>query len=366
MNHPTIGEYRALGIDLQGANIKKIKQLRVDIQGIQDVLASGDQAQIERLTKSEIVGSLLYSTVHLYLALTYLQDQLEAKASNIVNYRMPSFGIFSTSLQANYFFGVPRSVHSSGLLIDIDRLSIQAIAKDNDRKRLVNHMKAIGYRASAMEHDVPEQIFSTEDIRVQGISAVKALKIAVSEGQRIWTIDINNISEALSVLDFSSDVKGEIRNAVLAGKVVTTHEKEIDFAGGKNLGYLLIDPDTGAGAYLIANGASGGFLSDDDAGILGAIGLFTGTVGAAFTFTPLIVVAVLLAAFLAVELYLDFIALNTRCDALVSLIAVAIIVTILGALVAPLLAIVLAYTALLAGNGAIVAAGSSSCREGDG
>ena len=83
----------------------------------------------------------------------------------------------------------------------------------------------------------------------------------------------------------------------------------------------------------------------------------------ALTFTPLIVFGVLLAAFLAIELYLDFLAINGRCDAFGSLIAGAIVATVVGAFVVPLIAIVLAYTALLAGNGAIVAASSSICRR---
>ena len=48
----------------------------------------------------------------------------------------------------------------------------------------------------------------------------------------------------------------------------------------------------------------------------------------ALTFTPLIVFGVLLAAFLAIELYLDFLAINGRCDAFGSLIAGAIVATV--------------------------------------
>ena len=42
--------------------------------------------------------------------------------------------------------------------------------------------------------------------------------------------------------------------------MATAHEQPINFAGGTNTGYLLIDPETGSGAYLIASGASGGLL----------------------------------------------------------------------------------------------------------
>jgi hypothetical protein len=38
---------------------------------------------------------------------------------------------------------------------------------------------------SAMEHLVPEMMFSTEENPAHGISAVKALQLAAAEGQKI-------------------------------------------------------------------------------------------------------------------------------------------------------------------------------------
>jgi hypothetical protein len=44
-----------------------------------------------------------------------------------------------------------------------------------------------------MNHLVPEQMFSTETEKAQGISAVKALAIASQQGQKIWTITPDNL-----------------------------------------------------------------------------------------------------------------------------------------------------------------------------
>lgn len=174
-----------------------------------------------------------------------------------MNYRLPSYGLFSTILQTSYFFGVPRNVNFSGLGMDVDRLSIHSVAKNNSRQDIVSFIKVTGVNSSAMEHLVPEQIFSTEESSAQGISAVKALAIAGSEGQKVWTITKDNLSVALTAINLSAEIESEIRNAVFAGKVATAHERPISFFGGSNTGYLLIDPDTGAGAYLIASGANG-------------------------------------------------------------------------------------------------------------
>lgn len=260
VNHPVSGEYRAIGLDLQGVNPGEVAQLQADVEATRAILNSGDETQMAALTKSEVIGDMLFSAVYSYFALNNMQDQLQARLAKMINYRLPSYGLFSTSLQPSYWFGLPRNVNLAGLVIDVDRLAVQCVAKDNDRDRRVDFIRAVGVRASAMEHLVPERMFSTSENPAQGISAVKALAIASAEGQRIWTIDQGNLSQALSAISLSPEIESEIRNAVLAGKVATTHDRPVNFAGGTNTGYILIDPETGAGAYLIAGGENGGFL----------------------------------------------------------------------------------------------------------
>ncbi|ACE82781.1 hypothetical protein CJA_0978 [Cellvibrio japonicus Ueda107] len=112
-----------------------------------------------------------------------------------------------------------------------------------------------------MEHLVPEQMFSTETDKAQGISAVKALAIASQQGQKIWTINKTNLNLALSRVNLGADAENDIRNAVNAGKIATAHENRINFNGWVGEGYILMDPKTGAGAYMISGGGNGGFLS---------------------------------------------------------------------------------------------------------
>ncbi len=185
------------------------------------------------------MGDLLYGTIFSYLALNDVQDKLAALSAGIVQYRLPSFGIFSTSLSTQYWFGLPRNVSFSGLSMDVDHHTYQAVDKRGDRAAWVNYNQMTGARASAMEHLVPEQMFSTAGNPAQGISAVKALAIASAEGQRIWTIDQNNLNEALNAINLSPEIESEIRNAVLAGKVATAHEQPINFAGGANGGFIV-------------------------------------------------------------------------------------------------------------------------------
>ena len=66
----------------------------------------------------------------------------------------------------------------------------------------------------------------------------------------------------------------EIRSAIEAGKEVTFHERGINAHGFSGYGYVITDPDTGGGAYLIEGKGNGGVLF----GILYAIvvALFVG------------------------------------------------------------------------------------------
>ena len=103
-------------------------------------------------------------------------------------------------------------------------------------------------------------MFSTPEAPAQGISAVKSLAIASAQGQKIWTITQNNLETAMAALQLDADSETEIRAGVLAGNVVTAHEKPINFNGWVGEGYTIIDPQTGAGAYKIAGGGNGAYL----------------------------------------------------------------------------------------------------------
>src|SRR5690606_16134463 len=158
---------------------------------------------------------------------------------NILSYRLPSYGTFSTNLQTQYWFGIPRNVEFTGLSMDIDHIMQHRVSKSNDKNESKLFSQLVGPRWSAMEHLVPEQMFSTAENQVHGISAVKALAIASQQGQKIWTIDKTNLNLALSRINLSADAENDIRNAVNAGKIATAHEARVTYYGWIGEGYLL-------------------------------------------------------------------------------------------------------------------------------
>ena len=280
-NTITTGEYQAIGLGLQGANPAQLEQLQIELEATKAALESGDEAAIGALTGQELSGNLLAATILSYLGLNAAQDLVQATSSNVIAYQQPSYGKFSTRLTTSYWFGIPRNVTFDGLVMDVDRLATSLTAKDNSDADRLNFMAASGNRASAMEHMVPEQMFSTEEAPAFGVSAVKALALAGAAGQKIWTIGQNNVEIALASINHAADIETEIRNSVRAGKVATIHEAPVAYQGSTFVGYTIIDPVTGAGAYKIGGGENGGFMKfidlvNENSGTLTLIAMFLG------------------------------------------------------------------------------------------
>ncbi|MFC3681165.1 transglutaminase domain-containing protein [Bacterioplanoides pacificum] len=283
-NQPVVGEYRAIALDLHGISQAQAETLKDNLEVTQQNLESETYTDF---TKQDLVGDLLYSTILSYFALNNLQDTLQSKSANIIGYRAPSYGLFKTNIVPQYWFGVPRNVQLGGLTMDVDRVSNLQVETSNNSDNWLAYNRAQGARMSAMEHLVPEQMFTTADNPAYGISAVKAIQLATAEGQKIWTITQANIDIALPNINLPDDVMTEIRHAIRTGKEVTTHEKPLDFYGSSQFGYIILDPQTGAGAYKIGGGENGAFLVIFGLSILLIFGVFafvTGGVGALFAF----------------------------------------------------------------------------------
>ena len=131
-----------------------------------------------------------------------------------------------------------------------DKPELKQNNKSAAQNRWIAYNRMRGQYASAMEHAAPEAFWvdktkcshTDENGRIQNptlnpcaeaISAVKAIAIAQSEGQKIYTINKANAQTALAKLPIGGEVGSEIRNA---GKEVTVHEKSINKHGWKGFG----------------------------------------------------------------------------------------------------------------------------------
>ncbi|WP_157117860.1 hypothetical protein [Oceanicoccus sagamiensis] len=145
------------------------------------------------------------------------------------------------------------NVEMIGLLMDMDSMKFSTECKSNCQGKWRDFNQQMGATYSAYEHLIPEQLFSTDDDPVEGISAVKALAIAGQQGQRVYTFTQDNLSY-LSDLTVDQGTKDEILAQVNNGMVATVHQHPITYAGWTGVGYTIVDPETGAGGYKISGG----------------------------------------------------------------------------------------------------------------
>jgi transglutaminase-like putative cysteine protease len=330
-NAPIAGDYHAIGLDLQGTSQAQLAALKARLEATKAKLEAfqanpNDTTPIQNMTKEDLTGDLLYSGILGYFASVDGSDQLVARMrGDIVNYRLPSFGAFFAGAQPRYWFGIVRSVSFPGVTMDVDRVMYQTEAKDEDKTKRYAYFKQVGSAGSAYEHEVPEKLFidpakcnrpdatnpdPAKPACAQGISAVKALAIAASQGQKIYTLNTKNQSYHAGIvasLGTDADTKAEISNALAAGREVTVHQADITVSGWTGIGYTILDSESGAGAYKISGGANGAWLAGFAAGAM--LGLFLAGMATAAMTGPMVIAALGIILVYIVAMLIPFIAL---------------------------------------------------------
>ncbi|MFC3701701.1 transglutaminase domain-containing protein [Reinekea marina] len=251
-NRPIAGEYIAIGLDLQGIAPTFMENLQKDIKKVgQDI----EDTNITGLDKHLISGKILQSVLYSYFAFNNIHDELSSRNTGQLIYRAPSYGQFHNNINSQYWFGIPRNVSFPGVTMDIDRLAITSSDKSNDHdlNKAVNQSN--GMRMSFLENWIPEVMLSTNLEQLDGISASKALSFASDLGQKIYTLNINSISQ-LNSIEIDSQARAEIIESLRSNKVVIVHEKPIALGKWTGSGYVILD-SSGAGAYKISGGYNG-------------------------------------------------------------------------------------------------------------
>lgn len=252
----TAGCYQAIGLDFQGMTAKQLKSHLHALQNIQSAILGGSLAGI---TAHDAVGSLLHSGMAAYFSVNDFFVRLISKTNGLVSYRMPSFGTFSTYGSLDPAWG-GFGVHVDSVVMDVDWLMINNEGRNNCWGAWVTFNQMVGQLASSFEHIIPEKMFSDGGGQNEAVSTIKALSVANSQGQRIYRITSENVGVVNSLVEASGSVKNDIRSAISTGKIVLVHERPIDYKGFVGTGYIVLDPETGGGAYKITGGGNGAFM----------------------------------------------------------------------------------------------------------
>ncbi|ABQ28136.1 transglutaminase-like domain-containing protein [Geotalea uraniireducens] len=200
------------------------------------------------------VGKVLHNIGLQYFTHTNNASKVLEGVMHIYNTRAVNAGFVSVSAKYREFFGLMVSPPIiSGLVIDIPRYIQSPFSIIGDKEQEKAFTKIQGLNSSYFEHAIWESFSG-----IDSVSTVKLLQLANEAGQTIYTINSANVSQTLPLLNQTQQVKDDIQNAVAAGKEVTIPGSKITRNEWSGTGFIVRNPDTGEGAYMISNGLAGG------------------------------------------------------------------------------------------------------------
>lgn len=198
-------------------------------------------------------GEKLYRTAMDYLDRCDHGQMIADETMQMVTVKEISDVIASNDVSVSYLSGQPQTFEWKGLLVDADRCILGPFSVTGDTNKSRHYMILTGTEGSISENRVFEDNYD-----VEAISAVKALEIASDLGIQIHDINSSNIGAILPTLSLHSSVKADIQNAVNQGWVVKVPATEFAYKNWTGVGWIKMDPITGAAGYMISGVTSGG------------------------------------------------------------------------------------------------------------
>jgi hypothetical protein len=210
------------------------------------------QNNVNSTELDDLLGQMLYNIGLSYLHHLTFEEELYAKNFQMIITKEPSEAMAISHAVTEWLWGVPYKVTEGGVGIDVDRNINTSFPIDGDRTRAKDFMIVSGIGSSFWEDLILQSFFN-----IPSVSAARLLKTANQQGIPIYTIDSNNISSILPQLQVSQEVINDIKNSVNAGKKVIISKTNIQYNDWNGVGYIILDPVRGSGAYMISGGLAG-------------------------------------------------------------------------------------------------------------
>lgn len=186
-----------------------------------------------------------------------LTDRLTAEGMGGRIVRLPSVALLSAGFTPRYFFGIARQASYLGRMLDARHVVISAVAPSDQVRRAI--VMLAGIQGSQWEATAMNSVFGRKER--MSMSATEYMTYATTHGVPIQVVAADNLAPAIANLQVSADVIDDISAAVSAGMVAMIPQRDLNIRGRVGNGYIILDPQTGAGAYLIDGGLNGGFES---------------------------------------------------------------------------------------------------------
>ena len=256
------GSYLAVNAYAQNISPQQLQRVQQQLTQTKNTLDSQNDTEIQALTRQQLLGDLFHAGGLGYFSQLIALSNLMGRPSGNHYNLIAGIGTIGYEPKVDIFFGIPRAIKTGGISFDIPYL-ISNANNAGDKEKIKQYNLQTGLLSSALEHATPEQMFACSDPsapKPDAISAVKALQKASAAGQRIYQITQANMSATLPNIHHDEKTMAEIRASLNAGKMVITHTDAINVPGWSGAGYIILDPETGVGAYKISGGGNGGFM----------------------------------------------------------------------------------------------------------
>ena len=155
-----------------------LRDLQIRVQQTQARLESRDQGQIANLTREDLLGDLFSAGGLSYFEQSIAHSEYLALQNRGAQRLETGFGSFGYEPNVDSFFGIPRAIETGGIALNM--LFVHATqSHDGSNEGRVALRSQVGLISSALEHFVPEQMFSDINNPPQGFSTARALELSL-------------------------------------------------------------------------------------------------------------------------------------------------------------------------------------------
>ncbi len=253
-NPVTAGEQIAMGLNLQ--NVPAARLLK-DVDFFDNILQLAAANRNDEIARQKPAARVLDYIIQTWFAQTDLLSAMVAGGLDAITLRYPSAGFSFLDLEPSTLFGAVFSSRLTGISLDIDRDIVVNEARDGNRDRVITLTKQQGNLGSALEAQVPQQMFSRLPGRPTWASTTTLINTANAQGIPLFEVTQANVSAVLPRLNLPAEIESEIADAVNAGMRVRTPQQEVSQVRYQGVGYIVEDPATGSAAYFISGGLRG-------------------------------------------------------------------------------------------------------------
>ncbi|QOC23502.1 transglutaminase family protein [Wenzhouxiangella sp. AB-CW3] len=255
------GSYVAIMSNAGSVSTHALEAAQQRAEDAQYILENELEDQYDEIDRERLMGELFYAGVLAYHAqLEGLGGLMAAQMG--AEYRTNlSVGTYGYQPWVRYVYGMPMALDAGGVHMDLDYVPSHLTKHNGSASQRIEAAQPLGMLKSILENVVPEQQFSTEEEPAEGVSAVAAIAKAQAEGQRVFHVTQDNLNEVMAEVSISQASREDIQRAVSQfGYEAVVHEAPITVPGWRGSGYILTDPETGAGSYMIDGGKNGAFV----------------------------------------------------------------------------------------------------------